>query len=66
MDKKNKLIDNFKKISDNYSITNCQNGFLIEVSGQDMKEEWITVKFVINSVEELKNTVQDMAWMPRS
>jgi hypothetical protein len=66
MDKKNKLIDNFKKLSDNYNVTNCQNGFLIEISGQDMKEEWITVKFIVNTVEELRDTVQDIAWMPKT
>lgn len=66
MDKKTKLIDKFNKLSDNYTITNCENGFVIEITGQDIKEEWLKVKYVIETVEELRNTVQDIAWMPRS
>ena len=34
MTKQNKLIDHFAKVNDNYSITNCQNGYMVDVSGQ--------------------------------
>jgi hypothetical protein len=65
MSKPSKLIDIFVKINDNYTVTNCHNGFVIEVSGQDRDAEWITAKYVIKSLDELKDAVQDLAWMQR-
>jgi hypothetical protein len=38
MTKQNKLIDHFAKVNDSYSITNCQNGYVVDVSGQDTDE----------------------------
>lgn len=66
MTKQNKLIDHFAKVNDNYTITNCQNGYVVEVSGQDKNENWINAKYVFKTFEELKDVVQDLAWMPRS
>ena len=39
MTKKTKLLDIFIKINDSYTVTNCNNGFVVEVSGQDTSEE---------------------------
>ncbi len=66
MTKQTKVIDHFAKVNDNYTITNCQNGFVVEVSGQDSEENWITTKFVFKTLDELKDAVQDLAWMPRT
>ena len=60
------LIDQFAKVNDNYTVTNCQNGYVVEVSGQDSSEEWINAKFVFKTIEELKDVVQDLAWMPKT
>ena len=60
MTKQTKLIDSFTKINDNYTITNCNNGFVVEVSGQNTNEDWITGKFVIKTIDELKDAVQDL------
>ena len=66
MTKQTKLIDTFTKINDNYTITNCNNGFVVEVSGQNSSEDWITGKFVIKTIDELKDVVQDLAGMTRT
>lgn len=66
MNKQTKLIDHFDKVSENYSVTMCANGFFVEASGQDKEENWINVRFVVNTLDELKDVVQDLAWMPRS
>jgi hypothetical protein len=49
MTKQTKLVDHFAKVTDNYSITNCQNGFVVEVSRQDSAENWIAAKFVFKA-----------------
>lgn len=66
MNKITKLLDMFTKINDNYTVTNCNNGFVVEVSGQDYSGEWITGKFLVITVDELKDVVQDLAGMPNS
>ena len=66
MKKQAKMIDVFTKVSDNYAITNCHNGFFVEVSGHDKNENWITVKYVVKTLDELYVVVQDLAWMPRT
>ena len=66
MTKQTKLIDHFAKVNDNHSITNCHNGHVVEVSGQDSDENWISAKFVFKTLDELKDAVQDLAWIPRT
>ena len=66
MTKRTKLLDMFTKINDNYTVTNCNNGFVVEVSGHDSRDEWITGKFVVITVDELKDVVHDLAAMPKS
>lgn len=66
MTKQTKLVDHFTKVNDNYTITNCQNGYVVEVSGQASNDDWITIKYVFKTFEELKDVVQDLAWMPRT
>ena len=66
MTKQTKIIDHFTKVNDNYTVTNCHNGFVIEVSGQDGDENWINAKFVFKTLDELKDAAQDLAFMSRS
>lgn len=66
MTKQTKLIDHFAKINDNYTITNCHNGYVVDVSGQDIEENWISAKFIFKTIDELKDAVQDLAWMPKT
>lgn len=54
------------KINDRYSITNCHNGFLVEVSGEDSTERWVSYKHVVKTIEELRDLVQDLGWMQRA
>ena len=34
-------------------------------SGEDPTEQWVTRKYVVKTVEELRDLVQDLAWMNR-
>ena len=60
-----KIADLFAKVEDSYTVTNCTNGFVITVSGNDEQENWIGGKFVFKTLDELKDTIQDLAWIPR-
>lgn len=58
-------IEGFTFVNDNYTVTNCRNGFVVEVGGKDQNEDWITTKFVFTSLDELKGAVEELAAMPR-
>ena len=63
MTKHTKLVDTFIKVNDNYTVTNCNNGFVVVASGQNSSKAWITVKFVIKTIGELNDVFQDLACM---
>ena len=60
-----KLIEGFTTINDSYTVTNCRNGFVVEVNGKDRLDDWITTKFVFTSLDEMKSAVEELASMPR-
>ncbi len=55
----------FSKVSENYTVTMCLNGYVVEVNGQDTTGEWVTHRLVINRLDELIDAVKDLAHIPR-
>ena len=55
MNKLNKLT----KVNDSFSVNRYDNGWMVEVSGRDKKEDWKTVKVVCNTEEELFQLVKE-------
>ena len=49
----NKYLEIFKKVNDTYTITDCSNGYMLEISGEDVNEEWINTKIICSTTEEL-------------
>ena len=41
------------KVNENISINRYDNGWMVEISGRDKKEDWKTTKTLCNSEEEL-------------
>jgi hypothetical protein len=62
----NKLIDLFKTTNGSYTVVNCDNGFVIEMSGENDKEEWINIKWIVMTLEELQDVVKDLARMNKA
>lgn len=60
-----KIAAAFSKVSENYTVTMCLNGYVIEVNGQDTTGEWVTHRLVINRLDELIDAVKDLAHIPR-
>lgn len=54
----------FTKVSDSYTITNCQNGFMVEVSGHNAADDWITRKFVFRSMDQLQDALKEIFELP--
>ena len=43
----------FVKVNEIISINRYDNGWMVEISGRDKKEEWKTTKTLCNTEEEL-------------
>jgi hypothetical protein len=55
MAKLNKL----NKVSESITINRYDNGWMIEVSGRDKKEDWKTAKLMCNTEEEVVAVVRE-------
>ena len=55
MAKLNKLA----KVNENISLNCYDNGFMVEVSGRDKKEDWKTAKVMCNTEEELIAVIKE-------
>lgn len=56
-----KISDIMSSVDSEYTINRCHNGFVIEVRGHDKDEEWMTLKYVVQSVEDLLKAVTELA-----
>ena len=41
------------KVSESITVNRYDNGWMVEVSGRNKKEDWVTVKTLCNTEEEL-------------
>lgn len=53
------------KVSESFTVNMYDNGYMIEVSGQDKDDEWKTVKLVCNTIEEVLKLVEEINNMPK-
>ena len=60
------ISDKLSTVSDNFNVYMYDNGYMIDVSGQDENEEWTNVKILCSTVEELTTLVHEVTNMERS
>lgn len=41
------------KVNDSFSVYRYDNGWMVEISGNDKKDDWKTAKIMCNTEEEL-------------
>lgn len=47
------------KVNDSFSVYRYDNGWMVEVSGNDKKDDWKTAKIMCNSEEELVTLIKE-------
>jgi len=47
------------KVNDSFTVNRYDNGWMLEVSGKDKKDDWKSVKIVCNTEEELINLIKE-------
>ena len=45
--------DKLVKVNDNFSVLMYDNGFMIEIAGRDLNDNWATAKIMAHDIEEL-------------
>ena len=60
------ISDKLAKVNDNFTVNMYDNGYMIEVSGQDSDEEWTSAKILCSTVEELTVLVHEATTMERA
>lgn len=61
-----KLADNLVKVNDSVTLYRYDNGYMIEVGGQDKNEDWITRKIVCNDLKQVLTIVEEFSKLPLS
>lgn len=61
-----KVSDKLVKVSDSFTVNMYDNGFMLEISGQDKDDEWTTAKILVPSVEELTILIKEVTGMERN
>jgi len=61
-----KISDKLVATDGNIDIRSYDNGFLIEVGGQDKNENWKSTKILVMTEKELLELVSEAINMPRS
>lgn len=51
------------KVSESFTVYRYDNGFMIEVSGRDKKNEWKTAKVMCGNEEELISIIKEVNTM---
>lgn len=60
------ISDKLNKVNDSFSVTIVDNGFLFEISGHDVNDDWKTVKLVTLTIEQLFDLVSEAAKMEKT
>jgi len=52
-------------VNENFTVNMYDNGFMIEISGRDKKNEYRTSKIMLNSVDEMIEVIKEITAMER-
>ena len=61
-----KLSDKLKKCSDSLTVNMYDNGYMVEVSGQDSDNDWKTAKIMCQTLEEVYAVIAEASAMERN
>ena len=60
-----KLADKLAKCSDSLTVNMYDNGYMVEVSGQDSDNDWKTAKIMCQSLDQVYAVIAEAAAMER-
>jgi len=61
-----KLSDKISKCNDSLTVNMYDNGFMVEVSGQNSESDWKSVKIMCQTLDEVYAVIADASKMERN
>ena len=61
-----KLSDKISKCNDSLTVNMYDNGFMVEVSGQNSESDWKSVKIMCQTLDEVYAVIAEAAAMERN
>lgn len=61
-----KLSDKLAKVDDSLSVNRFDNGYVVEVGGQNKNDDWVSAKIVCNTLAEVHALLDEYSTMPRN
>jgi hypothetical protein len=61
-----KLSDKLSKCNDSLTVNMYDNGFMVEVSGQDSENSWTTAKIMCQTLDEVNVVILEASKMERN
>jgi hypothetical protein len=49
-----------KNVDDDFTVTACVNGYLLNISGKDERSDYHCVKYLINTLDELLDFIREI------
>ena len=60
-----KVSDKLSKVNENFNVNMYDNGFMLEVSGRDSDNEYVTAKIMVSTSEQLLALIAEVTDMER-
>ena len=57
--------DKMTKRGDNVTITFADNGYMLEASGRNDRDDWVDIKVVLTNMEGLNQALETIAQLPK-
>ena len=62
----NAVSEKLAKANDSFTICMYDNGFMVEVSGKNKKDDWSTAKIVCSTLDQLLAIITEITEMERA
>jgi hypothetical protein len=60
-----KLESKLNKVNDNFTVYMYDNGYMLEITGRDDNENWVTAKILCNELDQLVTLIKEVGAMER-
>lgn len=60
-----KLPNNLTKVDETLTVYRYDNGFMVEINGRDKEDDWLTVKLLATSLDEVFALITEANNLPK-
>ena len=60
-----KVTDRLKKVEDSLTINMYDNGYMVQITGRDSEDDWVTLKIMCDSLDKVNALVAEISVLPK-